>query len=138
MAPPPSTNAAKAEAAQTSIPSFPQFPPHKEPRVWFLTDGLSPIAISLSRCVLQHGDYVISGILPTEFRGARGDQLREFMEDVVREGLDGNDADETEMDIDPLEDADGSEEDSDEGQEMKRPPRKRWRERFKVVALDGR
>lgn len=140
MAPSPSTNTPIAEAAQNPIPEFPQFPSHKEPRVWLLTDGLSPIAISLSRYVLQHGDYVISGILPAEFSGARGDELRDFMENIAREGDDGNEDEEgDEMEVDPTDHADGSEEDSEEARgKAKSPTRKRWRERFKVVALDGR
>ena len=86
--------------------------------MWFITDGLAPIAISLSRYLLEHGDYVVAGVLPTEFTEERGDELREFLVEVAHEG-----------------DAEGR-----DGMENGDGPRtmKRWRERFKVVGLDSR
>jgi len=125
-----------------SIPKSPQFPPHKEPRIWFVTDGLSPIAIALSRRLLQHGDYVISGVLPSDYLGVRGDEMRELIQDVAREregdeDVDGGDV----MDVDTAKGSGEKLDDDDSGEEARSPPskrQKRWRERFKIVALDGR
>jgi hypothetical protein len=50
-----------------------------EPRVWFLTDGLSPLALDLSRKLIGNGDYVVLGVLPDELSGTRGDGLRELV-----------------------------------------------------------
>ncbi|KAI9658077.1 MAG: hypothetical protein M1821_002737 [Bathelium mastoideum] len=47
-------------------PRTPAFPPSNAPRVWLLTSGDSPVAISLSRLLLAHGDYVLAGIMPGE------------------------------------------------------------------------
>jgi hypothetical protein len=122
----------------------PQFPSHNDPRVWFLTDGLSPIAISLSRHLLQHGDYVVSGVLPLEYAGERGDDLREFIGELGEQGLESQD-DEDDMDVDDESDGEHSGgEDTGEEKEVtghRQQKRRRsgpWIERFKVVALDGR
>lgn len=104
-------------SVQQSIPKVPQFPPHNAPRVWFITDGLTPVAISLSRYLLDHGDYVVAGVVPTEFTEKRGDELREFLAEVAHEG-------------------EGEERRSEENGEPR--TMKRWRERFKVVGLDAR
>jgi len=58
----------------------PEFPAANAPRVWLLTDGLSPIAVALSRRLLDHGDCVVAGIVPAEFEGPRGDALRQLMQ----------------------------------------------------------
>ncbi|KAF2810731.1 short chain dehydrogenase/reductase family protein-like protein [Mytilinidion resinicola] len=83
-------------------PRSPKFPPHNAPRVWFITTGTSPIAIALARQVLEHGDYVVAGVLPIEFEKheGRSEEFRAFLEDVKRT--------------------------------------ERWRERLRVVGLDGR
>ncbi|KAF1937267.1 NAD(P)-binding protein [Clathrospora elynae] len=62
----------------------PHFPPHNAPRVWFITRGVSPIAIALARQVLEHGDYVVAGVMPIEFekREGQGEDFRTFLEDV--------------------------------------------------------
>jgi len=98
MTPPTST----APPSKPSRPRSPHFPPHNAPRVWFLTTGTSPIAIALARQVLDHGDYIVAGVLPLEFekRNERSEEFREFLEEVK-----------------------GTE---------------RWRERLRVVGLDGR
>lgn len=98
MTPPTST----ALSSKPSRPRSPHFPPHNAPRVWFLTTGTSPIAIALARQVLDHGDYIVAGVLPLEFekRNERSEEFREFLEEVK-----------------------GTE---------------RWRERLRVVGLDGR
>jgi hypothetical protein len=56
----------------------------------------------LARQALQHGDYVVAGVLPVEFEKheERSDDFRAFLEDVKRT--------------------------------------ERWRERLRVVGLDGR
>ena len=37
------------------------FPSHAEPRVWFITDAVSPVGVSIAREVLAHGDIVVAG-----------------------------------------------------------------------------
>ncbi|KAF2728348.1 short chain dehydrogenase/reductase family protein-like protein [Polyplosphaeria fusca] len=91
-----------ATSARPPRPRSPHFPPHNAPRVWFVTPGSSPIAITLSKQVLDHGDYVVAGVLPSEFEKREGqtDDFRGFLEDVKKT--------------------------------------ERWRERLRVVGLDGR
>ncbi len=64
----------------------PQFPTHNAPRVWMLTSGDSPIGISIARQVLDHGDYVVSGIIQAEFEndGARSQEFKNFLSEVGR------------------------------------------------------
>ncbi|EXJ72466.1 uncharacterized protein A1O5_04970 [Cladophialophora psammophila CBS 110553] len=64
----------------------PQFPTHNAPRVWLLTSGDSPVGISLARQVLDHGDYVVSGIIQAEFEsdGARSQEFKRFLSQVGR------------------------------------------------------
>ncbi|EXJ62475.1 hypothetical protein A1O7_02912 [Cladophialophora yegresii CBS 114405] len=64
----------------------PQFPTHNAPRVWLLTSGDSPIGISVARQVLEHGDYVVSGIIQAEFEndGARSQEFKRFLSQVGR------------------------------------------------------
>jgi hypothetical protein len=50
-----------------------------EPRVWFMSDGLCPLALDLSRKLLENGDYVVLGVLPDEFSGPRGTGLKELL-----------------------------------------------------------
>jgi hypothetical protein len=71
--------------------STPQFPTHNAPRVWLLTSGDSPIGISLSRQIMKHGDYVVSGIIPAEFEkdGARSEEYKSFLSEVGRRSADG-------------------------------------------------
>ncbi|OAG37372.1 hypothetical protein AYO21_08449 [Fonsecaea monophora] len=66
--------------------SVPQFPTHNAPRVWLLTSGDSPIGISVARQVLDHGDYVVSGIIQAEFEndGARSQEFKRFLSQVGR------------------------------------------------------
>lgn len=54
--------------------------PNDRLRVWFLSDGTSPIALSLAQHLLQHGDRVVVGVLPTQQDGdeERVSQLGEF------------------------------------------------------------
>ncbi|KAF2084387.1 short chain dehydrogenase/reductase family protein-like protein [Saccharata proteae CBS 121410] len=109
MTPPaasPATSTSAAAAARPARPRSPRFPPHNAPRVWFLTNGTSPISIGLARQVLEHGDYVVAGVLPIEFDrdSGRSEEFREFLDEVG----------------------------SAEGE------RGRWKERLRVVGLDGR
>ena len=69
--------------SSSTIPA-PQFPTHNAPRVWLLTSGDSPIGISLARQALDHGDYVVSGIIPADFErdGARSDEFQNFLTEV--------------------------------------------------------
>lgn len=64
-------------------PRLPKFPAHNAPRVWFLTSGDAPIAISLSRHLLDHGDYVVAGIRPVEFEkdDERAREFKHFLEE---------------------------------------------------------
>ena len=63
-----------------------QFPTHNAPRVWLLTSGDSPIGVSLARKVLDHGDYVVSGIIVADFErvGARSEEFKDFLDEVSR------------------------------------------------------
>ncbi|CAO2648361.1 Nn.00g076280.m01.CDS01 [Neocucurbitaria sp. VM-36] len=67
-------------------PRSPHFPPHNAPRVWFITRGVAPIAIALARQVLEHGDYVVAGVMPIEFekREGQSEDFRTFLEDVKK------------------------------------------------------
>ncbi|ERF74753.1 hypothetical protein EPUS_04922 [Endocarpon pusillum Z07020] len=71
--------------------STPQFPTHNAPRVWLLTSGDSPVGITLARQVLNHGDYVVSGIIPAEFEkdDTRSEEFKSFLSEVGRRGGDG-------------------------------------------------
>ncbi|KAF2280530.1 short chain dehydrogenase/reductase family protein-like protein [Westerdykella ornata] len=91
-----------ASSTRPPRPRSPHFPPHNAPRVWFITNGTSPIAIALSKQVLDHGDYVVAGVLPTEFEKREGpaEDFRTFLDEVKKT--------------------------------------ERWRERLRVVGLDGR
>lgn len=78
-------------AMTTASPNLPSshFPIHTHPRVWLITAATSPIGIALARRVLAHGDFVIAGIRLGEVdddSSPRGEELREFGEDVVKEG----------------------------------------------------
>jgi hypothetical protein len=74
--------------ANGAIPPTPalQFPTYNAPRVWLLTSGDSPIGVSLARKVLDHGDYVVSGIIPADFErdGARSEEFQDFLCEVSK------------------------------------------------------
>ncbi len=61
-----------ASSIKPARPRSPHFPPHNAPRVWFISRGISPIAIALAKQVLEHGDYVVAGVLPVEFEKSDG------------------------------------------------------------------
>ncbi|EXJ87579.1 hypothetical protein A1O3_04539 [Capronia epimyces CBS 606.96] len=75
-----------ANGASAPLPT-PQFPTHNAPRVWLITSGDSPIGISVSRQVLDHGDYVVSGIIHSEFESdsPRSQQYKRFLSEVAGE-----------------------------------------------------
>jgi hypothetical protein len=56
-----------------------------EPRVWFLTDGLCPLALELSKKLVGNGEYVVLGVLPDELSGPRGDGLKELLANGEKE-----------------------------------------------------
>ena len=65
------------------------FPPHAQPRVWFITAAASPIAISLSRELLAHGDIILAGndsISLGKEDPIRANELGLLSEDAEREG----------------------------------------------------
>lgn len=78
------TSNVPATNAKPARPRSPHFPPHNAPRVWFITRGVSPIAIALAKQVLEHGDYVVAGVIPTEFEKSEAqiDDFKTFLEDV--------------------------------------------------------
>ncbi|KAE8834660.1 hypothetical protein PTNB85_05993 [Pyrenophora teres f. teres] len=78
------TSSAQSSSSKPPRPKSPHFPPHNAPRVWFITRGVSPIAIALARQVLEHGDYVVAGVVPHEFEKSEGQSVdfRTFLEDV--------------------------------------------------------
>lgn len=73
-----------AAGQRPARPRSPRFPPHNAPRVWFLTNGTSPISISLATQILEHGDYVVAGVLPAEFEreSGRSEEFRDFLDKV--------------------------------------------------------
>ncbi|KAF2741940.1 short chain dehydrogenase/reductase family protein-like protein [Sporormia fimetaria CBS 119925] len=91
-----------APTSRPPRPRSPTFPPHNAPRVWFIITGTSPIAIATAKQVLDHGDYVVTGVVPAEFdkREGQTEDFRAFLEEVKKN--------------------------------------ERWRERLRVVGLDGR
>jgi hypothetical protein len=74
--------------ANGGIPPTPalQFPTHNAPRVWLLTSGDSPIGVSLARKVLDHGDYVVSGIIPADFER---EEFQDFLCEVSKKAAAG-------------------------------------------------
>jgi NAD(P)-dependent dehydrogenase (short-subunit alcohol dehydrogenase family) len=54
--------------------------------VWFITIGTSPIAIALAKQVLDHGDYVVAGVVPLEFekREGQSEEFRGFLDEVKK------------------------------------------------------
>ena len=74
-----------ANGASAPIPPL-QFPTHNAPRVWFITSGDSPVGISLARQALEHGDNVVSGIIPGEFESdqERSQDFKYFLAEVGR------------------------------------------------------
>lgn len=77
--------ATMANGASAPIPP-PQFPTHNAPRVWLITSGDSPVGISLARQALEHGDYVVSGIMQADFELDQGRslELKQFLAEVGR------------------------------------------------------
>ena len=45
----------------------PQFPPKKQPRVWFLTAANSPVAVAAAERLIKNGDKVVAGILSPQY-----------------------------------------------------------------------
>ena len=56
------------------------------PRVWLITSGDSPVGTSLARQALEHGDYVVSGIIQAEFEAdeGRSHEFKSFLAEVGR------------------------------------------------------
>jgi len=88
--------------------------------------------------LLEHGDYVVAGVVPSEVTEQRGSELREFWPEVEHEGADNGGA--TERRGNGKGNGRGSEEDAESGDRATSAGRtmKRWRDRFRVVGLDGR
>lgn len=99
---------------------------------------------------------MVAGILPDEFDTSRGDELRNFMGEVAREGSGVTQGDD-QMDVgDEGDGGRASEQDEQRSDEESasaansrsfkakarsgklKARRKRWRERFKLVGIDGR
>ncbi len=61
-----------------------QIPPHSRPRVWFVTACNSPIGLALARLLIENGDHVVAGLLPTEYEipNDRSIQFKGFLEEV--------------------------------------------------------
>lgn len=88
--------------------------------------------------MLEHGDYVVAGVVPSEVMEKRGDELREFLAEVTHEGAD--DGSGAERRANGKGNGRSSEENGENGNRSGSGGRtmKRWRERFKIVGLDGR
>ena len=65
-------------------PRSPNFPSHTGPRIWLLTSADSPLGISLTRHLLQHGDHVTAGVCALDFEthDARSADFRAFLHEV--------------------------------------------------------
>jgi hypothetical protein len=88
--------------------------------------------------LLEHGDYVVAGVVPSEVTEQRGAELRDFWPEVAHEGADNGGTTEgrgcgEDNEKGSEEDAETADRASSGGGTMKR-----WRDRFKVVGLDGR
>jgi hypothetical protein len=88
--------------------------------------------------LLEHGDYVVAGVVPSEVTEQRGSEFREFWPEVEHEGSDNGSA--TERGGSGKGNGRGSEEHAENGDRAGSAGRtmKRWRDRFRVVGLDGR
>ncbi|OXV11649.1 hypothetical protein Egran_00594 [Elaphomyces granulatus] len=64
--------------------------PRPEPRVWVISSGDSPIGISLARQILENGDCVVAGLVPTYFPRdeRRLERFRGFLGEVDANGED--------------------------------------------------
>jgi hypothetical protein len=105
------------EASSSAIP-FQVDETNLSAKVWFLSDGLSPIALGLTRAILPKGDLVVVGIIPEEFKSSRGNGLRALLDEVENE--DGVNQEE--------------EQDESAGDESKNAPN----DRIKIVEMDAR
>lgn len=140
----PSGATSAAQPAQP--PKNPQFPPHNAPRVWFLTNGSSAVSINLARYLLAHGDYVVTAVSPVEIdkEERRARDFGAFLEEVRRQGpkdkSKGNGPASEPGDVSSAVDTANGDDDeqpmngkaSNGG--MKQKP---WRERIRVVPLEG-
>jgi len=64
----------------------PQFP-NDRLRVWFLTDGTSPVAIKLAQHLLEYGHHVIAVLAPRHFPD---DEQRDAQFQAFQAGIDWN------------------------------------------------
>lgn len=108
---PPSSSDSKPPKEKPPRPRSPRFPPHNAPRVWVLTNGTSPIKIALARQALEHGDYVLAGVPPSYYEREREVELAQ---------------------------GDGEQQTGFQAFLEEVRGRERWRERLRVVGLDGR
>lgn len=84
--------------SQEPLPSPPDNLPNSSPRIWLLTDGLSPTAVGLARRLLEIGDAVVCGVQPKEFSTSRADRLKALLRECET-----HDDDEIEDDSDEAE-----------------------------------
>jgi NAD(P)-dependent dehydrogenase (short-subunit alcohol dehydrogenase family) len=75
-----------ANGTPNSVVPGPNFPTRNEPRVWFITSGDSSVGIALGKQLLDHGDYVVSGINAAEFEDdvGRSQSFKAFLAKVGR------------------------------------------------------
>lgn len=78
----------KQEMSDNQPPSNPpasHFPSHDGPRVWILSSGDSPVGISVTRQLLEHGDYVVTGVRPPnpEREDPRTAEFEAFLEEIL-------------------------------------------------------
>ena len=74
-----------ANGVTLPVPAF-QFPTANSARVWLITSGDSPVGIALARAVLEHGDYVVTGIIQAEFEAdeGRSHEFKCFLAEINR------------------------------------------------------
>ena len=63
-----------------------QFPPHKQPRTWFITAATSPIGLAVTKQLIEHGDSVVAGLQSNDFDGdeAQHEEFEAFVDEMWR------------------------------------------------------
>jgi hypothetical protein len=92
--------------------------------VWFMTNGLSPIAATLARRLIDQGDCVTLGVLPEELKGSGSADLK-----ILIDALQGNGA---------VGDSPDKQDSGSEDEDRKDIVDGNWRQRFRILPLDAR
>jgi NAD(P)-dependent dehydrogenase (short-subunit alcohol dehydrogenase family) len=82
----------------------PETSPSTSPKVWLLTDGLSPLAVGLARRLLENGDCVVAGIQPGEFYTPRANGLKVLLQECDNQKVNEEDEDSSDEAEKPMKD----------------------------------